>query len=353
MELRALSLEQTKEIYRPCLARDFPPDELMPWKWMERLIQEGKQVSVGFYDENGMAAYAVFILEGEDSPAALINYFAVQPDRRGQGVGSQCLELLRQALNGKDVSLLFEVESPECARDQAELAVRRRRVNFYHRCGAVMTRVDSVLFGVDYHIMLLPPAEGGAQPGKSDEELAAALERLYHVVVYQGPEADFTFEQVCGVTLREPPAPQAKQEAGKFSRELGRALTFLFRNRKKFMGEKLREYEFTGAMYMILLHVHRHPGASQDSIANHMYLEKCTVTRRTKKLEELGCLYRETDPSDRRQNKLYLTEKGESLAPVIWGYLTQWGEEATAGLTAAEKDTLLRLLTKMTGQDKR
>ena len=43
MELRALSLEQTKEIYRPCLARDFPPDELMPWEWMERLIQEGKQ----------------------------------------------------------------------------------------------------------------------------------------------------------------------------------------------------------------------------------------------------------------------------------------------------------------------
>lgn len=344
MELRSLTLEQVKEMYRPCLARDFPPDELMPWPWMERLILQGKQASVGFYDQDRLAAYGVFILEGKDSPFALINYFAVQPDRRGQGVGSQCLELLRQALDGAGVSLLFEVESPECARDQAELAVRRRRVSFYRRCGAVMTGVDSVLFGVDYHIMLLPPADG-SPPSHSAEDLAGALERLYHVVVYQGPDADFTFEQVCRVSLRS-------QESALFSRELGRALTFLFRNRKKFMGEKLREYDFTGAMYLILLHVHRHPGASQDSIANHMYLEKCTVARRTKKLEELGCLYRETDPSDRRQNKLYLTEKGESLAPVIRGYLAQWGEEVAAELTPEEKDTLLRLLTKMTGQDK-
>lgn len=353
MDLRALTLEQTKEIYHPCLARDFPPDELMPWDWMERLIRQGKQISVGFYDSAGLAAYAVFILEGEDSPAALINYFAVQPDRRGQGVGSQCLEMLRHALNGKATSLLFEVESPESARDQAELAVRRRRVSFYQRCGAVMTGVDSVLFGVDYHIMLLPPAEGPG-PDQPDKELAAALERLYHVVVYQGPEVDFTFEQVCQVSLREHPAsPEQGQGSAMFSRELGRALTFLFRSRKKFMGEKLREYGFTGAMYLILLHVHRHPGASQDSIANHMYLEKCTVTRRTKRLEELGYLYRETDPIDRRQNKLYLTERGENLAPVIRRYLAQWGEDVAAGLTEEEKGTLLGLLTKMTGQDKR
>ena len=46
---------------------------------------------------------------------------------------------------------------------------------------------------------------------------------------------------------------------------------------------------------MILLHVDRHPGASQDSIANHMYIDKCNVARRTKKLEELGYIRRETD----------------------------------------------------------
>ena len=138
-----------------------------------------------------------------------------------------------------------------------------------------------------------------------------------------------------------------------FTRELGRAVTCLHRSRSKFMGERLREHGFSGAMYMILLHVDRHPGASQDSIANHMYIDKCNVARRTKKLEELGYIRRETDQADRRQNNLYLTDKGRELVPVIKTYLSQWGQGMTESLSEKEKDTLITLLTKMTGQIKR
>ena len=138
-----------------------------------------------------------------------------------------------------------------------------------------------------------------------------------------------------------------------FTRELGRAVTCLHRSRSKFMGERLREHGFSGAMYMILLHVDLHPGASQDSIANHMYIDKCNVARRTKKLEELGYIRRETDQADRRQNNLYLTDKGRELVPVIKTYLSQWGQGMTESLSEKEKDTLITLLTKMTGQNKR
>ena len=75
------------------------------------------------------------------------------------------------------------------------------------------------------------------------------------------------------------------------TRELGRAITFLSRSRKRFMSERLRDYGFSGAMYMILLHIERHPGTTQDNIANHMFIDKCNVARRTKKLEALGYLY--------------------------------------------------------------
>ncbi len=137
-----------------------------------------------------------------------------------------------------------------------------------------------------------------------------------------------------------------------FSRELGRALTYLYRSRRKFMGERLREYGFTGIMYMILLHLEHHPGASQDSIAQHMYLDKCNVARRTKKMEELGYIRRETDQNDRRQNNIYLTEQGEALLPTIRSYLSQWGDGVSQALTAKEKATLLSLITRMTGQDR-
>ena len=138
-----------------------------------------------------------------------------------------------------------------------------------------------------------------------------------------------------------------------FTRELGRAVTFLHRSRSRFMSERLRDYGFSGAMYLILLHIERHPGTTQDSIANHMFIDKCNVARRTKKLETLGYLSRETNQNDRRQNNLYLTEKGRELVPIIRSYMGQWGREITAGLTDEERTTLIGLLTKMTGQDRK
>lgn len=138
-----------------------------------------------------------------------------------------------------------------------------------------------------------------------------------------------------------------------FTRELGRALTCLFRSRKKYMGEHLREQGFSGAMYMIVMHLEHHPGATQDSIASHLYIDKCNVARRTKRLEELGYLRRETDPVDRRQNNLYLTDKGREIVPLIKRYLSDWGSSISMELAPEEKETLIALLSKMTGQNQR
>lgn len=150
--------------------------------------------------------------------------------------------------------------------------------------------------------------------------------------------------------------PQRQEERDlpqNFTRELGRAVTYLHRSRGRYMTDRLKDYGFSGAMYLILLHIEHHPGATQDSIANHMFIDKCNVARRTKKLEDLGYLYRETDRNDRRQNNLFLTEKGRELVPIIRKNLGQWGKGITAGLTDQECVTLIALLTKMTGQDKK
>ena len=70
------------------------------------------------------------------------------------------------------------------------------------------------------------------------------------------------------------------------------------------------------------------------------------MARRTKKLEELGYLYRETDPDDRRQNKLYLTPQGAALAPEIRACLESWARTVTAGLSDTQREELLSLLLK-------
>lgn len=136
-----------------------------------------------------------------------------------------------------------------------------------------------------------------------------------------------------------------------FPRHLSRSITFLHRQRQKYMGERLKPYGFVGAMHMILLHIARHPGTTQDAIVSHMYIDKCNVARRTKKLEELGYIRRETGKQDRRQNNLFLTEEGEKLVPVIRGHLREWAKSVTRDLSDEEHILLLGLLDRMLHTD--
>lgn len=136
-------------------------------------------------------------------------------------------------------------------------------------------------------------------------------------------------------------------DPAEYPRVLGRTITYLHRQKIKFMNDHLKEYELFGAMHMIINYVGRHPGTSQDAIVSNMNIDKCTVARRTKRLEELGYLYRETDAIDRRQNNLYLTDKGEEILPSIRKYLMQWSEVVSQKLAPEERDTLISLLEKI------
>ncbi len=338
MTIEAICEEELKALYDTRLRADFPPDELRPYSNMEYLLQRGMYRCLAFREQKETAAYALFIhTEG----AALLDYFAVDPALRGQGVGSRFLSELKHVSSEFKVSyVLIEVESLESAETPEQTLERQRRLRFYQNCGCVPTEVYSFVFGVEYQILLLPLQEGAAP---TPEEVRASLEKLYRIFITPlvgGDEA--AYQKVCRCFFRS----QAERPRS-FAKDLGRSLTFLYRNRRRFMDERLRQYGFSGAMYMMLLHVDRHPGATQDSIATHMYIDKSNVARRIKQLEELGYIHRETDLSDRRQNNLYLTEQGRKLVPVIRTHLSEWGQSVASGLTEEEQETLLQLLAKI------
>ncbi len=136
-------------------------------------------------------------------------------------------------------------------------------------------------------------------------------------------------------------------DKSEYPRKLGRSITYLHRQKVKFMNSKLKEYDIFGSMYMILLHVARRPGSSQDAIGMHLHIDKCTIARRTKRLEELGYLYRVVNELDHRQNNLYPTERGNEVVPVITENLSLWSELISVDLSDSEKATLVELLDKL------
>ncbi|MET7398662.1 MarR family transcriptional regulator [Dactylosporangium sp. NPDC005572] len=87
------------------------------------------------------------------------------------------------------------------------------------------------------------------------------------------------------------------------------------------------------------------PPLSQQELADRLGLEKSSVSRLVGDLERRGLLERRRDADNRRLNQLRLTDAGRAahhgLAGSFHGQFEQW----SAGLTAEERDALVRGLS--------
>lgn len=178
MNLRILPLNaaQTKDVYDRWMKRDFPPEELKPYGSMAQMMAKGWYEPSALMEEEtgGMAAYA-FQTVMPGCRCALLDYFAVLPDLRGQGAGTAALGALAAHYAGRMDALIIECEHPAEAPDQE---VARRRIGFYLRAGAHTTAIESRLFGVRYLVLALP-CGGGAD----DAAVNADLRRIYRMTV--------------------------------------------------------------------------------------------------------------------------------------------------------------------------
>ena len=135
-----------------------------------------------------------------------------------------------------------------------------------------------------------------------------------------------------------------KQE---FSYEFGRLITRLTRRRKRFMTAHLADKGLGGALYLYLMAVNRNPGASQDFLVGYFCADKGNVARAVKKLEEEGYLRREPDQTDRRQNCIFLTEKGEEALKEVFAHLLEWNKLLTKGFSDEELEIAHELISRM------
>ena len=74
---------------------------------------------------------------------------------------------------------------------------------------------------------------------------------------------------------------------------------------------------YVGVMHLIVLYVSHHSGASQEDVVSFFALDKASVARGARRLEEMGHLRRVQDPQNRRQYQLYLTSAGEKMRDLI------------------------------------
>ncbi len=119
------------------------------------------------------------------------------------------------------------------------------------------------------------------------------------------------------------------------------------RQRIRALKSVLLPYRYVGIMHLIILYLRRNPGASQEEIAGYYALDRTSVARDAKRLEDMGHIRRRIDPENRRQYQLYLTEAGEAMGPVLDAAYNDFVRQISAGISAEEWRTLAMLLGKL------
>lgn len=75
-------------------------------------------------------------------------------------------------------------------------------------------------------------------------------------------------------------------------------------------------------------------------MARYFHLDKGTIARTLKKMEDSGYITRIVDPENRRAFRISLTEKGYQIAPEICAIDQKWEEIVSHGLTQEERTHL-------------
>ncbi len=113
---------------------------------------------------------------------------------------------------------------------------------------------------------------------------------------------------------------------------------------------RLKDVGLTRAQWLALTRINRRPGMSQSEMADMMEIEKAPAGRIVDRLEEKGWVERRAEPSDRRVKRIYVTDLGARLHAAISPLADATVRDALAGLTAAEQQRLVTLMSKVKAQ---
>ena len=110
---------------------------------------------------------------------------------------------------------------------------------------------------------------------------------------------------------------------------------------------RVRELGLTRSQWWVLTHLYREDGLSQTELADLMEIEKPSLGRLLDRLEAKNWIRRDSDPKDRRINRVYLTVDVKPMVREMRQHAFDVRAQAMAGLTDEQHerfvDTLLQL----------
>lgn len=120
------------------------------------------------------------------------------------------------------------------------------------------------------------------------------------------------------------------------------------RQRIRFLRQTvLIPHQYVGVMHLIVTYIGKRPGSSQDEILTFYTLDKASVARGARRLEDMGHIRREIDPDNRRQYRMFLTETGEEMYALLERAHEEFLQRLSFGVAPEDWQTLASLLKQL------
>lgn len=110
---------------------------------------------------------------------------------------------------------------------------------------------------------------------------------------------------------------------------------------------EFRDIELARGQYLYLVRIKENPGIIQEALSDLLKVDRSTVARSVKKLEEKGLIKQGMTSTNRKNKEWFVTEKGEALYPFIVAEHHYSENSALKGFSREEARELERLLIRV------
>jgi len=128
---------------------------------------------------------------------------------------------------------------------------------------------------------------------------------------------------------------------------LGLHLTRVTRAVSRAFGESLAQAGGSLPVWLVMIALKSHPGASQRELAEAVGIQGATLTHHLNAMESAGLVTRRRDPQNRRLHVVELTADGDALFLRLRDAALAFDQQLRAGLSEDDTRQLGSLLTRL------
>ena len=145
-------------------------------------------------------------------------------------------------------------------------------------------------------------------------------------------------------TAGERPQPEGAADELPFDLSVGYQLRMANRAMQRYLQARIEPHGVTLGMWYFLRALWQEDGLTQRELSQRIGTMEPTTLTALAAMERSGLVTRERDPQDRRKLSVRLTAHGQALRSRLLPYAREVVEQATHGMSVAERAQFLRSL---------